>query len=62
MSRTVKSPWCEPWIQLPSCSMNSVCRLLLLKNSMSTSQRPLTFADGAGMSVDRGARFADSTP
>jgi hypothetical protein len=41
--------------------MNSVCRLLLLKNSMSTSQRPVTFAEGAGIAVDRGLRFADST-
>jgi len=42
--------------------MNSVCRLLLLKNSMSTSQRPLTLADGFAMFVDRGLRLADSTP
>jgi hypothetical protein len=41
--------------------MNNVCRLLLLKNLISTFHRPLTFAEGAGMAVDRGPRFADNT-
>src|SRR5438132_4268195 len=56
-----KSPLCDPWIQLPSCSMNNACWLLLLKNSTSTSQRPLMLAAGRVISVDRGLRFRDRT-
>jgi len=45
-----KVPLCEPWIRLPSCSMKSVCWLLLLKKSTLTSHRPERFAAGGSCS------------
>ena len=52
-----KSPLCDPRIQLPSCSKNRICLLVLLKNSIVASQLPERLAAAATIVVAFGFLF-----